>query len=167
MLVNDEAVIDPVCGMRVGPDDRVVEYRGMRFAFCSEQCRERFRTHPGLYVGNPGAPAPRQRGEVRRRRRHLRLEAPLGEAQARAVVAHLRRLMGIEDVRVQGADVLITYDLLQVSLEDIENALGEAGARLGDAWTDRLRRGFLQFVEDWELHAMDGDGGGSGGAHCH
>ena len=87
MKPGDDRVRDPVCGMRVDPDALAVEYQGMRFAFCSNQCRARFLANPGLYVGRPGRPAPRQRGQAERRRRRIRLDAPLDDAQARSVMA--------------------------------------------------------------------------------
>lgn len=48
----------PVCGMEVHRHQLELEYRGMHFAFCSEQCRERFETDPHLYVGYPGHRVP-------------------------------------------------------------------------------------------------------------
>jgi adenylate cyclase len=42
-------VIDPVCGMRIDPDDAVAtaEHEGQRFWFCSEACRDAFVAEPG------------------------------------------------------------------------------------------------------------------------
>jgi YHS domain-containing protein len=46
-------VTDPVCGMRIEPDDAVAsaEYEGNVYFFCSEVCRDAFVADPGTYVG--------------------------------------------------------------------------------------------------------------------
>lgn len=44
--------IDPVCGMRVDPDDAAaaVEHGGTTYHFCSEPCRDAFLEDPDRYV---------------------------------------------------------------------------------------------------------------------
>ena len=46
-------VIDPVCGMRIDPDDAVAteEHDGETYYFCSEACREAFVADPGSFTG--------------------------------------------------------------------------------------------------------------------
>jgi YHS domain-containing protein len=45
-------VTDPVCGMRIDPDDAAAtaEHEGKIFYFCSEACRDRFEADPGSYT---------------------------------------------------------------------------------------------------------------------
>jgi Cu+-exporting ATPase len=45
-------VTDPVCGMRIDPDDAVAtaDYQGTTYYFCSEACHEAFVANPGLYA---------------------------------------------------------------------------------------------------------------------
>ena len=45
-------VVDPVCGMRIDPDDAVatVEYEGRIYYFCSEACRDGFLANPAAYA---------------------------------------------------------------------------------------------------------------------
>jgi Cu2+-exporting ATPase len=44
-------LIDPVCGMRVGPDSlESATYQGTLYRFCSRHCAEAFRKEPGKYV---------------------------------------------------------------------------------------------------------------------
>ena len=45
-------VIDPVCGMRIDPDDAVAEaeHSGNTVYFCSEACRKVFMADPDLFV---------------------------------------------------------------------------------------------------------------------
>lgn len=52
-----------VCYLQVPPGQLALVYEGVHFAFCSEQCRERFRATPHLYVVAPGS--------TRRHRYHL------------------------------------------------------------------------------------------------
>jgi Cu+-exporting ATPase len=43
---------DPVCGMRVDPEDAAasVEYEGETYYFCSEVCRDAFVADPASYT---------------------------------------------------------------------------------------------------------------------
>ncbi|HEY2966730.1 MAG TPA: heavy metal translocating P-type ATPase [Casimicrobiaceae bacterium] len=51
------ALIDPVCGMRVGPDAaESATYQGTLYRFCSRYCAEAFRKEPGKYV-KPASPS--------------------------------------------------------------------------------------------------------------
>jgi Cu+-exporting ATPase len=52
--------IDPVCGMRVDPENAKhrAAYRGREYFFCSRRCRERFAAEPEKFLGTrPPAPA--------------------------------------------------------------------------------------------------------------
>ena len=46
-------VTDPVCGMRIDPDDAAatVEHDGKTYYFCSEACRDAFIADPDAYTG--------------------------------------------------------------------------------------------------------------------
>lgn len=45
--------IDPVCGMEVGPQSAAgsLEYEGVTYYFCSQECLEDFREDPASYIG--------------------------------------------------------------------------------------------------------------------
>jgi YHS domain-containing protein len=45
-------VKDPVCGMQIEQEDAVaeVEYRGDKYYFCSESCKEEFEENPEDYA---------------------------------------------------------------------------------------------------------------------
>ena len=45
-------VTDPVCGMRIDPDDAAAseEYEGTTYYFCSLACRDAFRADPASYL---------------------------------------------------------------------------------------------------------------------
>ncbi len=55
-------VKDPVCGMEVAPAQLETIYEGLHYAFCSEQCRQRFAASSRLYIGVPGKKAPQPSG---------------------------------------------------------------------------------------------------------
>lgn len=145
----------PVCGMLVGKHDHEISYQQMKFAFCSGQCQARFLAHPQLYVGHPGQAAPKQKGQVAFKRRRLTLRQPLSAEGAALVRELLTGLMGVDEAAVAGDTIEVTYDLLQVSLEELEQALTEAGARLGGGWAERLRRALVHESEETEIEARE------------
>lgn len=57
-------VQDPVCHMTVSEASFSAEYAGIHYAFCSNQCRNRFLANPHLYTGLPGHMAPAQKGNT-------------------------------------------------------------------------------------------------------
>jgi YHS domain-containing protein len=145
----------PVCHMQVASDRLTLVYQGMHFAFCSEQCRERFRTTPHLYVGVPGHKAAKQEGQQVLKRRCFRLNRPLSSEQGQALADAIAGMMGIKHVGVEDTEVRIVYDLLEATAEQIEARLLEAGARLGGDWTDRLRRALVHYTEDCETANLE------------
>jgi len=60
-------------------------------------------------------------------------------------------MMGIEALEVNGAEVVVTYDLLQATALQVEAELLKAGERLGDGWGENLRRGFIHYSEECEI----------------
>lgn len=144
-------VKDLVCGMVVDPDRYRTDYQGNAFAFCSAQCLERFKAHPHLYVGTPGHPAPKQQGLVVLKQRRFVVDEALGEFRARYLQARVSAMMGIESLEVSGAEVVVTYDLLQATALQIETELEKAGAHLGSGWGENLRRGFIHYTEECEI----------------
>ncbi len=42
-------VMDPVCGMRIDPDD-AAEHGGTTYYFCAQSCQDAFVADPGSYV---------------------------------------------------------------------------------------------------------------------
>lgn len=102
MELSDK-VRDPVCGMSVDRHQYEVRYGHRHFAFCSLQCKRRFLDHPHLYLGYPGQPAPRQKGEQVLKRRRLTLDHPLSAAGAVIVEDLLRGLMGVRDIPWPGS----------------------------------------------------------------
>ena len=151
-------VKDPVCGMEVNPRQYETHYLQMQFAFCSEQCRDRFVANPHLYIGRPGHPAPKQQGEVIIKKRRLRLATPLSRAEAALLMQALQAMMGIKSVVIEKDRLDITYDLLQATTEQIEARMIDIGARLGEGWAERLRRAFVHYEEECEIGNLEADG---------
>jgi len=152
--VNDR-VRDLVCGMMVDPQDNVIEYLQMSFAFCSKQCKARFLANPHLYIGLPGHKAPKQEGREVIKRRRMRLSQPLFPDEITLVSEALQAMMGIKNLTVLPDTIDITYDLLQATLKQIEDKLVEIGVRLGSGWAERLRRAFVQESEELQIESLE------------
>jgi YHS domain-containing protein len=169
MMSDGKKMKDPVCEMWVAPDENAVSYQGMHFAFCSQQCKERFLANPHLYIGLPGEPAPKQSGQQVVKRRRLRLGEPLPDADAQQLSKRLHAMMGVYAVDIKADELTITYDLLQATVEQIEAVLQQAGARLGAGWGERLRRAFVHYLEETEVQSLEVRPGAHshGGGHHH
>jgi YHS domain-containing protein len=163
MQSDDATVIDPVCGMHVNPSQLPLEYMQMHFAFCSQQCRERFLANPGLYVGQPGKMSVKQMGHEVLKCRRLQLAEPLPAGTDEALKDTLCAMMGIKSVNYDGVHWEISYDLLQATASQIERTIIEFGVHLGGAWAERLRRAFVHYVEETELLNLEN----AGGTHSH
>jgi P-type Cu+ transporter len=47
---------DPVCGMDVAASQSVsMKHKGQDYAFCSDQCRDKFKSDPAMYGGSSKA----------------------------------------------------------------------------------------------------------------
>ncbi len=165
-LTRSKHDLDPVCGMPVGADAPGTRFMGFEFRFCSEQCRERFEAHPHLYVGHPGVPAPKQRGEQIPKRRGFVLAVAPDPEQAAAVRRAVEALMGIQECQVEGSTVWVSYDLLQATARQIEEAIARSGVSLDDTLPRRLSRAVLHYLEETELANREHDAG-DGGPHHH
>jgi len=162
---EEGTVRDPVCGMWVAPDDHAITYLDMHFAFCSTQCQERFLANPHLYIGRSGHKAPAQQGHVSLKSRRLKLAEPLPEALAERTRRAIEDLMGIDRIEIDGDTIDMRYDLVQVSEAQIEAALAAVGATLDNRWSERLRRAFVQYLEETEISSLEVPPGGGGHHH--
>ena len=64
-------------------------------------------------------------------------------------------MMGIQSVLVDGDCVVIGYDLLQATVEQIETRLEEIGVQLGEGLAERLRRAFMHYEEDCAISNLE------------
>lgn len=145
----------PVCDMDVNAEDISLDYKGAYYAFCSEQCMERFQANPHLYIGYPGSKAPKQEGKEILKKRTLKLSDPLSPELAEAVIDHVRAMMGVKEIIVDGGRIKITYDLLQATEEQIESEIANSGGVLGQSWAEKLRRAFVHYIEETEELTME------------
>lgn len=127
----------------------------MRFAFCSEQCKTRFSEYPHLYIGFPGQKAPKQEGQVILKRRRLHLAQPLDVDEAGLVQKLLAGLMGVDQVTASGDTIDVTYDLLQVGLKELGDALHDVGEQLGGDWIERLQYALIYGSEECQLESRE------------
>lgn len=149
-------VRDPVCGMNVPPTQFETIFEGIHYAFCSEQCRERFVANPHLYIGMPGEKAPKQKGVELLKQRRFQLDAPLTSQDAAILAEALGTMMGVKAIEIQGdVTVTITYDLLQTTASQFEAKMVEVGAKLGEGWSERLRRSFVHYIEECEVENLE------------
>lgn len=139
----------PVCGMQVSEDRFELEHHGLRYGFCSVQCRDNFAANPRLYIGPD-----RQAGRELLKRRKFVLEGTLSDEQAEKVKQALFELMGIKEVCIDGRRVEVCYDLLQARAAQVEQAITEAGATLGSGWSSSFKRGWLNYTEENELEQL-------------
>jgi YHS domain-containing protein len=148
-------VKDPVCGMQIEPHMHAIEWQQSHYAFCSDQCRDRFLANPHLYIGFPGQKAPKQEGLEVLKKRRLHVAQFLSPSQSDRLIGALQAMMGIKSVAVDGDKIEITYDLLQVTAEQIETKIAEIGLLLGEGWTEQLRRAFVHFEEELEAGNLE------------
>ena len=146
---------DPVCHMQVPAASFATEYSGIKYAFCSVQCQQRFLANPHLYIGFPGIKAPAQEGLQLIKSRRLCFAYPLDTIQAQRVQEALTSMMGVEDVRIERDRMDIQYDLMLVTEEQIEKELISVGIALGQGWAYRLRHAFIHFEEEFEIDNLE------------
>lgn len=155
MTTRNDRRIDPVCGAEVNAHQNETVYLGIHYAFCSQQCRDRFVAHPHLYVGLPGRKAPKQEGMEVLKRRRLHLDPALSSEQASLLSDALATMTGVKQVFAEGDKVEITYDLLQVTAEQIEARIAEICLCLGGDWLERLRLAFVHYQEECEAGNLE------------
>ena len=146
---------DPVCGMVVDGHKIEITYIEVRYVFCSNQCRERFEANPHLYIGHPGHKAPKQKGVQVVKRRLFKLEQSLSQPDAKVLAKEVYDMMGVRQIHIDGMDIEVTYDLIEVTAEQIEDRMVEIGVKLGEEWSQRLRRGFIHLLEETEVSSME------------
>lgn len=147
--------IDYVCEMKVQTDEISLDYQGVHYAFCSEQCRERFQINPHLYIGYPGNKAPKQKGDVILKSRKLKLDEPLSADIVKKVLDNIQAMMGINHIEIEGDTIYISYDLLQATEAQIEEKIVSSGVSLGNDLAERLRRAFVNFMEETHIDSLE------------
>ena len=139
--------ICPVCGMDVDQDGWSEMHTGIKYVFCSSQCRDNFVERPLLYMGKH---AKHENQRLMQRKFHLErfFDDP---SQSDIVCEELSQMMGVKQVEIEGREIRLTYDLFQCTAKQIEERLRQAGVRLGKGWADKLKRGWMKYTEENEL----------------
>ncbi len=148
-------VEDPVCKMNVDSGTLAFNYRGIEYSFCSQQCHERFSSNPQLYIGLPGRPAPKQHDMHVIKRRVLKLNEIIPEDVAVELETALKKMMGIKEVTIDKKIIHLTYDLLEVTSEQIEMTIKATGKKLAADWGEKFKRAFTHYFEETELDTME------------
>ncbi|HEC28543.1 MAG TPA: YHS domain-containing protein [Gammaproteobacteria bacterium] len=155
---------DPVCLMEVERSSLEHEYQGKSYSFCSQQCHDRFEANPHLYIGRPGKPSPKQQGRSVIRKRTLKLETSVPDHVRHHIKDMLGKMMGIKTVSIENNTIQITYDLLEVTAQQIEDALEKNGENLSNTLSTKLQKAFFHYLEETELDNLE-QGDDSHGCH--
>lgn len=142
----------PVCEMSTLGSSVYKRYRGISFWFCSEQCEKRFSSRPNLYVGDPwNGMSVKQAGKEILKSHRIRL-AVIPEPLIGALLSkELHELMGVKSVSLEGSEIRVTYDLVQISLIDIERSIEACYGKLNNNVVGSIRRALIHDSEECEL----------------
>ena len=165
MNSHTTVLIDIVCNMEVSPDDISLDYQGSHYVFCSDQCLERFKLNPHLYIGYPGSEAPKHAGVEVLKKRTLRIAEPLPQEVVDQFIEYIESMMGIHSIEIKVTHITIVYDLLQVTETQIEAKITDAGIELGDDLMEKIRRAFVHYMEETEVASLEARPGSRGGHH--
>lgn len=142
----------PVCEMLVTDSAISISFRGIELRFCSNQCLDRFHQRPSLYIGDPKhGKSAKQHGIRVNKQRVIRLELPDNDEFKIKLIKDLTSLMGITQARINQNRLEIEYDLVQVSLEDIEKFIMAAGVNIEQSWLDKVHDALIHFSEEGQL----------------
>lgn len=145
----------PVCQMTEVKQNLWRSYRGLQFWFCSQQCLDRFIAHPGLYVGSPKTGLPeKKRGKVEHKSHRIVFSKSLSDNEVEKLIADLSKMMGIKSLSVSTTELLVMYDLMEVSLEDIENQISLSLGGFDSPMIDRVKRSWIHYTEECELENL-------------
>jgi Allophanate hydrolase subunit 1 len=92
--------------------------------------------------------ATEQRVVIKQRR--LALSDQTDPSGVAAALAPIRTLPGMIEAQLSGATLQLTYDLLQISLAEIQSRLHASGIDLGSAALQRYRLALVHYLEDNE-----------------
>lgn len=145
----------PVCGMTNVNSLIATTYRGIEYFFCSSQCKNRFESHPQLFVGDPQhGISEKQKGRAELKERRIVLNDQLNEGDRALLRKAIADLMGVIGVEVNSTEIRVKYDLMQVSLTDIENTVIEVIGNLRTNLTDKIKRSIIHYTEECELENL-------------
>lgn len=141
-------------------------FQGVGHYFCSNQCLNRFIKHPHLFVGDPlRGLSEKQKGRRVLKTHALPLVIEVDEQTRLRIEVSVNNMMGVDDIKCTEKTILVTYDLIQISLNDIENNIIELlGKALDESFVENIKRGFFHYIEECELENLASL---SKGGKCH
>jgi len=74
-------------------------------------------------------------------------------------------MMGILEVTIDKNIVRITYDLLEVTEEQIEATIVAIGENLTSSWGNKIKRAFIHYLEESELDNLEQQSSSQGHNH--
>lgn len=142
----------PVCEMSVADNKLSVNFRGIDLWFCSQQCQDRFNQRPSLYIGDPKhGKSVKQHGVRVNKQRLIKLELPDNEGFKIKLINGLNSLMGVTQAKINQKVLEIEYDLVQISLDEIEHYILASGVDMEQSWLDKVHDTLLHLSEEGEL----------------
>lgn len=157
----------PVCHMTVESPTFEATYRDINYWYCSEQCKTRFLSNPGLYVGRPGEKSPKQQGVQVLKKRRIKLEHPVSSTTKTNTLMVLYKIMGVKRVKLNKKDLVIEYDLLETTEKYIIDALLTSDLAVDDGFVERVKRTFIDFTEETQIAALEVPQQGGKNGCCH
>ncbi len=146
----------PVCHMTEVNKTLAWNFQGVKHYFCSTQCLQRFKAHPHLYVGDPQhGLAPKQKNQVVLKKRRIRLHETIDEDLKKTLEGGLKSLMGIKSVDFEQEDIFVIYDLLEISLDTIEEAIENCAVQLDGRILENIKRGLIHYSEECALDNLE------------
>jgi len=148
-MMNNHQDHCAVCNVSVEDTRYTEKYGNMLYRFCSEQCRQSFATHPGLYSHYPFVKS----SDITKNRK-LRFSEPLDEFKTLKINGRLRELEGVKEWQIKGTTLRIRYDLRQSNLGQVEAVLRQGGVSLDRRWWHRTKHAWLLNTEETELENL-------------
>ena len=92
-----------------------------------------------------------QLDQVVLKKRRIRFCDAISDRLKAELDASLQMLMGVEAMVFEDEDLYVTYDLIQVSLEDIEKAIEKVAVGFREGVVEQVKRGLIHYSEECEL----------------
>lgn len=146
----------PVCGMKVVHEELWRTHFGVKQYLCSQQCVDRFVAHTGLYCGHPKTePSEKQKGRVQIKRHKILFSEPISTQSMAEISEAVRVMMGVKSLKAHREAIYVTYDLMEVSLEDIEKTIERILGKIHSPVIEHVKRGWIHYTEECELANLE------------
>jgi len=142
------------------------EFHKLKFFFCSEQCQDRFIANPHVYIAHWGRLSAKQRGECILKKRFIKLKRAVSSKVEKKLTNRLRAMMGVQEVSIDGVNINICYDLIEVTLKQVESEIEQlVGFIKDDSLLERTKLTLIHYREEVEIDNLEQDIYSSNGHH--